>query len=70
MTSVLIDELKTLTTKIVRSEVDDVVGTSWAELAVVEDPRAKRIERFWWRWIQKEGEAIEGREEGARAGQR
>ena len=43
MTSALIKELKTVATEAKRSQIVDAVGSSWAALAVEEDPQGRGI---------------------------
>ena len=43
MASVLIEELKTPATEAKRSQIEYAVGSSWAALAVEEDPQGRRI---------------------------
>ena len=44
MASVLLGKLKTVATEVRRSPVEDAVGSSWAALAVEEDPHGRGIE--------------------------
>ena len=41
MASALLDELKTVATEVKRSQKEDAVGSSWATLAVEEDPQGR-----------------------------
>ena len=41
MASALIEELKTVATKAKRSQIEDAVGSSWAVLAVEENPQRR-----------------------------
>ena len=43
MASALIEELKTVTTKAKRSQIEDAVGNSGAALAAEEDPQGRGI---------------------------
>ena len=43
MASALIEELKTVVTEAKRSHIEDAVGSSWAALAVDEDPQGRGI---------------------------
>ena len=43
MTSALLEELKVVATEAKRSQIEDVVGSSWAALAVEEDPQGREI---------------------------
>ena len=43
MASVLIEELKIVTTEAKRNQIEDAVGSSWAALAVEEDPQGRGI---------------------------
>ena len=43
MASALIGELKTLVTEVGESDMEDLVGTSWAALAGSEDPHARGL---------------------------
>ena len=43
MASALVEELKTVATEAKRSQIEDVVGSSWAALAVEEDPQGRGI---------------------------
>ena len=48
MASALIEELKTVAAEAKRSQIDDAVGSSWAALAVEEDPqgRGRAVQRL------------------------
>ena len=41
MASALIEELKTVATEAKRSQIEDAVGSSWAALAVEENPQRR-----------------------------
>ena len=41
MASALIEELKIVATEAKRSQIEDVVGSSWAALAAEEDPQGR-----------------------------
>ena len=43
MASALIEELKTVATKAKRSQIENAVGSSWAALAVEENPQGRGI---------------------------
>ena len=43
MASALIEELKIVATEAKRSQIEDAVGSSWAALAVEEDPQGRGI---------------------------
>ena len=43
MASALIEELKTVATEAKRSQIKDAVGSSWAALAMEEDPQGRGI---------------------------
>ena len=43
MASALLEELKIVATKAKRSQIEDAVGSSWAALAVEEDPQGRGI---------------------------
>ena len=43
MASALIEELKTVATEAKKSQIEDAMGSSWATLAVEEDPQGRRI---------------------------
>ena len=43
MASALIEELKTVATKVKRSQIKYAVGSSWAALAAEEDPQGRGI---------------------------
>ena len=43
MASALIEELKTVATKAKISQIEDIVGSSWAALAAEEDPQGRGI---------------------------
>ena len=43
MASALIEELKTVATEAKRSQIEDAVGSSWAALAVEENPQKRGI---------------------------
>ena len=44
MASELLEELKIVATEAKRSQIEDAVGSSWAALAVKEDPQGRGIE--------------------------
>ena len=43
MASALLEELKTMATEVKKSQIEDAVGSSWAALAVEEDPQGGGI---------------------------
>ena len=43
MASALLEELKTVATEAKRSQIKDVMGSSWAALAAEEDPQGRGI---------------------------
>ena len=44
MASTLLEELKIMATEVKRSQIEDAVGSSWAALAVEENPKGRGIE--------------------------
>ena len=62
MLSALLEEVKTVTTEVKRSQIEDIVGSSWAALAVEEDPEGRGIETLLVEAEQgEEGGVGEGR---------
>ena len=67
MTSVLIEELKTVTIKAKRSQIEDPVGSSWATLAAEEDPQRRGIRTLL---VKAGGRGVWGEESGRGGGAR
>ena len=71
MASVLIEELKTVATEAKKSQNEDAVGSSWAALAMEEDPQRREIGTLLAKAGAGEGgRGGEGREMGGGVGQR
>ena len=56
--SALLEELKTVATEVKKSQIEDAVGSSWAALAVEEDPQEREIGTL----LVKAGAGGEGQE--------
>ena len=74
MASALLEELKTVATEVKRSQIEDVVCSSWAALAAEEDPQGRGIGTLLVEVGEERGRGRgggggEGEDEGKRGGQ-